>query len=50
MNDFWLLVLILVVLVLLFGGGIIYQLVNALFGIIVLLILIGIVIYIWRRV
>ena len=50
MASIWLLLAILVILVLVFGGGILYQLLNAALGIILLLILVGIAVYIWHRI
>ncbi len=49
MENILFLVVVLVILVLLFGGGILYQLINFAVGIIALLIVIAIAIYIWHR-
>lgn len=50
MASIWFLIAVIAILVILFGGGIVYQLVNALVGIIVLLILVALALYIFRRI
>jgi hypothetical protein len=46
----WLLLGILILaLIIVFGGGIFFRLVDALIAIIVLLILVGVLLYIWNR-